>query len=75
MWEREGASFEVRNESRNSCRFHSVASGSDGVVDEDELSLDLCEFVSKSSAVVVVAAVSLDLCDGVPVVEIRYCLA
>src|SRR6267142_1908702 len=75
MWEQEGVSFEVRNESRNLCHFHSVASGSDGVVDEDELGLDLCEFVSKSSAVVVVAAVSLDLCDSVPVVEIRYCLA
>jgi len=75
VWEREGASLEVRNESRNLCRFHSVASGSDGVVDEDELSLDLLELVSKSSAVVVVATVSLDLCDGVPVVEIRYCLA
>src|SRR6266850_2202627 len=75
MWEREGASLEVRNESRNSCRFHSVASGGDGIVDEGELGLDLLELVSKSSAVVVVATVSLDLCDGIPVVEIRYCLA
>src|SRR6267142_2587413 len=75
MWEREGASLKVRNESRNSCRFHSVTSGSDGVIDEDELGLDLGEFVSESSVVVVIAVVSFDLCDGVPVVEIRYCLA
>src|SRR6267142_1958099 len=72
--EREGASLEVRNESRNSCRFHSVMGGGDGIIDEDELSLDLLEFIGKSSAMVVVAAVSFDLCDGVPVVEIRYCL-
>src|SRR6266850_5691936 len=75
MGEREGASLEVRNESRNSCRFHSVTGGGDGIVDEDKFGLDLLEFVSEASAVVVVSAVSLDLCDGVPVVEIRYCLA
>src|SRR6267142_5787056 len=68
--EREGASLEVRNESRNSCRFHSVAGSGDGIIDEDELGLDLCKFVGESSAVVIVAAVSLDLCDSVPVVEI-----
>src|SRR5882672_7199448 len=73
--EREGASFEVRNESRNSCRFKSVTGGSDGVVDEDEFGLDLLELVGEASAVIVVATVSFDLCDGVPVVEIRYCLA
>src|SRR6266850_4713813 len=75
VWEREGVSLEVRNEIRNSCRFHSVASGGDGIVDEDELGLDLCVFVGESSALVVIATVSLDLCDGVPIVEIRYCLA
>src|SRR6267142_6021712 len=73
--EREGASCEVSNDSRNSCRFHSVMGGCNGIIDKDELGLDLCELVSKSSAVIIVAAVSLDLCDGVPVVEIRYCLA
>src|SRR6267142_2282954 len=70
VWEREGASLEVRNESRNSCRFHSVTGGGDGVIDEHELSLDLCKLVSEASAVVVVSAVALDLCDGVPVVEV-----
>src|SRR6267142_2295728 len=74
MGEREGASFEVRNESRNSCRFHSVTGGGNGVIDENELGLDLCELIGELSAVVVIAAVLLDLCDGVPVVEIRYCL-
>src|SRR6267142_6044581 len=72
MGEREGASLEVRNESRNSCRFKSVTGGSDGVVDEDELGLDLLVLVSKSASVIVIATVSFDLCDGVPVVEIRY---
>src|SRR6266850_5015245 len=72
--EREGASLEVRNESRNSCRFHSVTCSGDGIIDEDELGLDLREFVSESSVVVVVTAISLNLCDSVPVVEIRYCL-
>jgi len=52
-----------------------VTGGGNGVVDEGELGLDLLELVSEASAVVVVSAVSLDLCDGVPVVEIRYCLA
>src|SRR6267142_2017383 len=75
MGEREGASLEVRNESRNSCRFHSVTGGGDGIIDKDEFGLDLLELVSEASAVVVVSAVSLDLCDGIPVVEIRYCLA
>src|SRR6267142_2059831 len=75
LWEREGASLEVRNESRNSCRFHSVASSSDGIVDKGELTLELCKFISKASAVVVVAAVSLNLSDGIPVIEVRYCLA
>src|SRR6267142_4016335 len=74
MWEREGASLEVRNESRNSCRFHSVAGGGDGVVDEGELGLDLCELVSEASAVVGEVVVAFDLCDGVPIVEVRYCL-
>jgi len=75
VWERESASFEVRNESRNSCRFQSVAGGCDGVVNEDELGLDLSEFVSEASAVVVIVVVSLDLGGGVPIVEVRYCLA
>jgi len=75
MWERVSTSLEVRNESRNSCCFHSVAGSSDGVVDEGELGLDLSKLVSKASAVVVVAMVLFDLCDGVPVVEVRYCLA
>jgi len=52
-----------------------VASSSDGVVDESEFGLDLCELVSEASAVVVVAMVSLDLCNGVPIVKVRYCLA
>ena len=49
--------------------------GSDGVIDEGEFGLDLCELVSEASAVVVIAMVLLDLGGSVPVVEIRYCLA
>src|SRR6266850_507938 len=75
VWEQESASLEVRNESRNSCRFHSVTGGCDGVIDEDELGLDLGELISEALAVVVVAAVSLDFGGGVPIVEVRYCLA
>src|SRR6267142_1130632 len=74
VWEREGASLEVRNESRNSCRFKSVTGGCDGVVDKDELGLDLGKLVSEASAVVVIAMVLLDLGGSVPVVEVRYCL-
>src|SRR6266850_3127152 len=73
VWEREGASLEVRNERRNSCRFKSVTGGCNGVVDEDELSLDLGELISEASAVVVVATVLLDLGGSIPVVEVRYC--
>jgi len=68
-------SLEVRNESRNSCRFHSVASSSDGVIDEGELTLELREFVGKTSAVVIIAAVSFNLSNGIPVIKVRYCLA
>src|SRR6267142_369835 len=74
VWEREGASLEVRNESRNSCCFKSVTGGCDGVVDEDELGLDLGKLISEASAVVVVATVLLDFGHGVPVIEVRYCL-
>jgi len=74
VWEQVSASLEVRNESRNSCCFHSVAGGGNGVVDKGELALELQEFVGKASAVVVVVVVSLNLSNGVPVVEVRYCL-
>ena len=73
--EREGSSLEVRNERRNSCCLHVVVGGGDGVVDEGELALDLGEFVSKASTVIVVAAVALHLCNGVPVVKVRDCLS
>jgi len=33
--------YGVTNKSRNSCCFHSVTSGGDGVVDEGELALEL----------------------------------
>src|SRR6267142_2669908 len=75
VWERESTSLKFRNESRNSCRFHSVTGGCDGIIDEDELGLDLGELVSEASAMVVVAAVPLDFGCGVPIVEVRYCLA
>jgi len=75
VWEQVGTSLEVRNESRNSCHFHSVTGGGNGVINEGELALELCKFISKASAVVIVVAVSLNLSDGIPVVEVRYCLA
>jgi len=52
-----------------------VASGGNGIVDEGELSLYLCELVSKASAVIVISVVSLNLGSSVPIVEVRYCLA
>src|SRR6267142_4896905 len=75
VWEGESASLEVRNESRNLCCFKSVASGGDGIIDEGEFALELQELVSKASAVVIIAAVSFDLGNCIPVVKVRYCLA
>jgi len=73
--EGEGASLEVRNKSRNLCHFHPVVGGSDGIVDKGELALELREFVGEVVVVVVVAVVAFHLCDSIPVVKIRYCLA
>ena len=68
-------SLEVRNESRNLCCFQLVVGGSDGIVNEGELALELREFISKVSVMVVVVVVVLHLCDGIPVIKVRYCLA
>ena len=69
-----GASLEVRNESRNLCCFHPVAGGGDGIFDEGEFALDLGELVSEVAAVVIIAAIVLNFCNGIPVVKVGYCL-
>jgi len=71
---REGMSLEVRNESRNLCCFHLMMGGGDGIFDKGELSLDLVELIGKSLTVVVVVVIALDLCDSIPVIEVRYSL-
>ena len=73
--EGEGSSFKVRNERRNSCRLHAVARGSDGVVDEGELALDLAKLIGEVSTMIVIAVVALHFCNGIPVVEVRHCFA
>jgi len=73
--EGEGSSFKVRNERRNLCCLHVVVRGSNGIINEGELALDLAKLVAEALTVIVVVAVVLHFCDGVPVVKVRDCLA
>jgi len=65
-----GTSLKVRNESRNSCHFHPMTDGSDAVFNKGKFALDLGKFISKASVVVIVAAISFDLGNSIPVVEV-----
>jgi len=64
-------SLEVRNKRRNSCHFQMVVGSGNGVINKGELTLDLAELIGKVSTVIIVAAVVLHLCDGIPVVKVR----
>jgi hypothetical protein len=65
-----GSSFQIHKVGRESGHLHAVAQGAKHILNKPKLSSNFLKLGSKVSAAVVIAAVSLDLGDDSPVIEV-----
>src|SRR5487761_1073766 len=66
----EGASLQMTNFVGDAGRFDAVATGLLSILTQSELSTNIVELVLQVAALIVKGAVALDLCEGLPLVQV-----